>query len=86
MRTGKKCPQHGVLILILFQGVPREEENEKRGETAEDEQVLLRSRHLVRAEAVVGVVLETRDGFRLSDEGVLRYKKRIERARKEEKR
>lgn len=56
---------------LLLQSVPCKEENEKRREAAENQQVLLPRRHVVSPEAVLKVVLEPCDGLGLSDEGVL---------------
>lgn len=55
----------------LLQRVTRKEQYEKRGKAPEDEQVLLRTGHGVPAEAVLVVLLETRDRLRLCHEGVL---------------
>lgn len=59
---------------FLLQSISREEQHEERRQASEDEEVFLRSRHLVRAETVVGVVLESRNCFCLCDERVLERK------------
>lgn len=63
-------------IIYLIQGVSRKEQNEKREETSEDEKILLRTRHLIRAETVVGVILEPCYCFRLREEGVLQKREK----------